>query len=73
MHFVQYTKNGRKKIELLQKRLKTGQSAPTPDKQECHHNRSHKISDDVIASQIKNCITNQNKTISCRGVPLFAK
>ncbi|KAB0802996.1 hypothetical protein PPYR_05182 [Photinus pyralis] len=38
----------RKKIELIQRMLKNGQNAPTPDKRGRHANRPHKISERVI-------------------------
>lgn len=40
---------GRKKIEIIQKQLKSGLSAPSPSQQGRHKNRPHKISEEVIA------------------------
>lgn len=42
----------RKKIEAIQKKLKGGQCAPSPDQRGCHSNRPHKLNEDVV-----NCIT----------------
>lgn len=43
-----------KKVELIQKKLKSGQSAPTPDKRGQHSNRSQKMSE-----YVEICITEQ--------------
>lgn len=37
-----------KKVELIQRKLKAGESAPTPDKRGRHSNRPHKIPDIVV-------------------------
>lgn len=44
---------GKKKIENIQKQLKTGQPAPSPCKQGQHKVRPHKIADDVIANVLQ--------------------
>lgn len=38
----------RKKIEIIQRKLKKGECAPTPDKRGQHTNRPHKIPEDVV-------------------------
>nr|CAH7758580.1 unnamed protein product [Callosobruchus chinensis] len=43
----------KKKVEVIQNKLKSGQCAPSPDERGCHSNRPHKLDETVV-----NCITN---------------